>query len=236
MSAGAVAASYVATTTSSFAATMASLSPAVWYRQGESSGTTMVDSSGNARHGSYSGGVPTFGQPGLLHDGSTDTSNLYSTSTVTFGSVAATGWTSGTTLSVFARCKPAALSGTQAVFNRFSGGSGGSSDSWSLRIDGTAAIVWIRDAGSTYRSLTLGTVAAGVEYSLGFSFGGGEIRGFFDGAYVGSLSVATINSSASTFIGRSFYGEAFGGNLDEIAYWTTKLADADQLALHVAAA
>ncbi len=40
-------------------------SPLAYYRLGESSGTTMTDSSGNGRHGTYVGS-PTLGAAGLV--------------------------------------------------------------------------------------------------------------------------------------------------------------------------
>lgn len=62
-------------------------SPAGYWRQGDLSGTTMTDSSGNARHGTYTGS-PTLGVAGL--DGSADTAATYVANTsygrVTFGS------------------------------------------------------------------------------------------------------------------------------------------------------
>lgn len=42
-------------------------SPVVYYRLGEASGTTMVDSSGNGRDGTYVAS-PDLGSPGLIHD------------------------------------------------------------------------------------------------------------------------------------------------------------------------
>src|SRR5215831_14920886 len=45
--------------------------PVAYYRLGETSGTTAVDSSGNGSNGTYVGGVA-LGQPGALLPGDTD--------------------------------------------------------------------------------------------------------------------------------------------------------------------
>jgi hypothetical protein len=48
---------------------VAALSPYFWHRLGESSGTTMTDSSGNGRNGTYSGSGNTLGVTGLVPGG-----------------------------------------------------------------------------------------------------------------------------------------------------------------------
>jgi peptidoglycan hydrolase-like protein with peptidoglycan-binding domain len=48
---------------------VAALSPYFWHRLGEASGTTMTDSSGNGRNGSYSGSGNTLGVTGLVPGG-----------------------------------------------------------------------------------------------------------------------------------------------------------------------
>jgi hypothetical protein len=57
---------------STYSMAIAGDQPAAYYRLGESSGTTAIDSSGNGNHGTYLGGV-TLGQPGALA-GDSDTS------------------------------------------------------------------------------------------------------------------------------------------------------------------
>src|SRR5215469_15882953 len=57
--------SLYAASPSNYEAAVLSDHPAAYYRLGETSGTTAVDSSGNGHNGAYSGGV-TFGQPGPL--------------------------------------------------------------------------------------------------------------------------------------------------------------------------
>lgn len=52
----------------SFASTVTALSPYAWYRCNESSGTTLTDSSGNTRNGTYSG-TYTQSQTGFTNDG-----------------------------------------------------------------------------------------------------------------------------------------------------------------------
>lgn len=53
-----------------YASEVAADSPVLWWRFGESSGTTATDASGNGRHGTYNGS-PTLGVTGLVTDGDT---------------------------------------------------------------------------------------------------------------------------------------------------------------------
>lgn len=218
----------------SFATVMAALSPSVWWRQAESSGSTMTDSSGNARHGTYPN-APTFSQTGLLHDGDTNTANVYSTGATTYGQINNAAWMNVTTFSAFARIKPTGITGTQTILNRF-GATGSNNDSFALRMDNAAMRLYMNNAAGLYPSVTLGTLVAGTEYSIGFTYSAGTSRVFLDGVFIGTLSSTAKVVTAAMNVGRSAYGEPFGGTIDEVAFWSgVAVADADHLALHTAA-
>jgi hypothetical protein len=62
---------FAAPAASAYSAAVLADSPLAYYRLGEASGTTMTDSSGNSRNGTYAGS-PTLGAPGLV-TGDSDT-------------------------------------------------------------------------------------------------------------------------------------------------------------------
>lgn len=89
-------------------------SPLLYLRMGESSGTTMTDSSGNGRNGTYVGS-PTFGATGAVGDG--DTATTFNGTTQS-GSVADAAWMDVTTASVETWFKTTA-SGDQQMTGRW---------------------------------------------------------------------------------------------------------------------
>lgn len=100
-----------------FANVVASLSPHLWYRFSETSGTVAADSSGNGHHGRYTGDV-TFGAPSLIPS---EAANL----AVELGANGGVGYafapeesflTTGKTF--LAVCKTRSLASNQAIFHR----------------------------------------------------------------------------------------------------------------------
>src|SRR4051812_8284116 len=105
-------------------------SPLAYWRLGDASGTTMVDSSGNARDGAYTGS-PTLGTTSLLLSDA-DTAVTLNGSTQ-YASVADAAWMDASSFTVEALIKPSAVSGNKAVIGR-DGNSG--SRGWNLYLLG----------------------------------------------------------------------------------------------------
>ena len=107
---GAVADHYVAAGGGggSYSAAVLADGPLAYYRLGDSSGTTMTDSSGNGRNGTYAGS-PTLGAPGLVI-GDTDTAVTFNGTSqqaqVPYGS-----WMNTTSLTLEAIIKPTSVTG-----------------------------------------------------------------------------------------------------------------------------
>lgn len=226
---GAVADHYVAAGggTNNYAATVLADSPLVYYRQGEASGSTMFDSSGNTgRDGTYFNS-PTLGVTGLLTSG-TDTAVTYN-GTTQYGENTFSSWMNGlTALTLEAIIKTTATSGT--VFGR-----GGSNRNYRFGITTGKPFIEINAGGFPF--LTGSTaVNNGSPHHVAATWDGSTLRIYVDGVADGSLSASGILSTAANPLrvaqrsGDSF----FAGTVEECALYGTALSST-RIAAHAAA-
>lgn len=215
-------------------------SPLAYYRLGEASGTTLVDSSGNARNGTYSG-TPTFGTAGLL-TGDTDTCVDFSGddyATVT----SATWMNTPSTLTVEAWVVPDTITGDRIIASRTDWGLGPSSSTrgWHLIIQGGQFNVGLRMTDSTYHDAKVGpTLTVGTKYhvALVWDTAVGWVL-YINGASAAS-SAALVGKSLGNpgnalRISRENYGVGFfDGRIDEVAIYGTALS-ASRIAAHYTA-
>lgn len=232
----------------SFSSEILADSPLWWARHGELSGTTLVDSSGNSRDGTYSGG-PLFGQRSLLVSQSGVNSSVNFDGVDDHGVVAHGAWMDVTALTIEAWVRTISTNG-QAILMR---DDGGTTRPWYWGLTGAGEPKFtVFDSHSEGGSV--GDVAAGravndgcphhlaVSYSNADNVG----RAYVDGALTATVTTGVVFDQTSIRIGsdpltvgfNDLGGGAsrleFDGFLDELVWFGARLSDA-RIAAHYAA-
>lgn len=219
--------------------------PLAYYRLGEASGTTMLDSSGNGRDGTYFNS-PGLGTTGLL-TGDVDTCVTFDGSD-DMGAVAAASWQQQ---SVFTIEAVIATTGGDTIVARRDGvfDDPVSFTSWQLRIAanyygaGSHALYFMSvDSATANANVAVPTgLANGVTYHVAATYDGADVRIYVNGALAVTQAIAGVNAAVSNgfSIGArrnpSAVTEAFSGKIDEVAYYGTALSGT-RIAAHYAAA
>jgi hypothetical protein len=214
---------------SSYGATVLADSPYIFWRMNETSGTTMLDSSGNGRDGSYSGGI-TFGAAGIAgaavtFDGSSGAGNYLPVETVS-GTFSVELWVKPTQDSHTVLFTTWGVSGgSQFDFQRYNGhphGDIGTGSSWLT----TAA------DSATPIPLDEWTHLVYVVTPSGWTIYQNNVVANSD-VYSGTpLLFDTTTPLTVAAHGSSLF---LGGTLDEVAIYTTALSP-ERVAAHYAAA
>jgi hypothetical protein len=216
------------TATLSYAATVLSDQPVAYWRLGETSGTTAVDSSGHV-NGTYAGAV-TLGQPGALGT-DTNTSALFngSNASVNVPDSAALRLNGAFTVEFWAKQK--------AFVNTWPG----------LMVKGPSAnasgyLIWYSSNGTLHfkrNNVDLATPAGAFTttawHYYAVTYDGSTLRWYVNGQMVSSRSVAfpTNTGTAMLQIGR---GDQYGNEfIDEVAVYPTALS-ASRVGAHFTAA
>lgn len=223
--------------------------PILYFRHGEPSGTTMLDSSGNGHHGVYTGS-PTLGASGLL-TGSTDTC-MSLNGTSQYGRVAYASWMDAMyngSASWFALARPTSVSGPYAIIDRDTGA--GAARVFQFRISSAHVelIIWTATAGP-FTVTGSSTLSTSTTYKLGATFDAatGVAKVFVNGAVDGTLTGITggglafgnigsagvsigVNNSAASAADTAW----FPGKIDESALFASLLTDADMADMAAAA-
>lgn len=214
--------------------------PLVYWRLGDASGTTMTDSSGNSRDGTYVN-TPTLGATGLISGDSDkgvgfDGANDYA-------HIADAAWMDVTAITVEALIKPA-TTGLMSIIDRDNGTTERMFQFRKNASDKLEAIVWRTSDGPFFLAGAT-TLTAGGTYHCAMKYDGATstwkllVNGVVDAstALAGSLKTGAYNvvvgasSSGGTLGGTAL----FNGTIDEVAYYGAALSDA-RLAAHSAAA
>lgn len=196
--------------------------PIRYYRLGERSGTTAVDSSSSGQNGTLNGGI-TLGQAGLIKgdpttcmsfDGSTGYISLPTTGLPTgTASWSVEAWvTTGST-----------IASSAAYFIVFFG---------TDTTDGGAEFFWGNVSTSTFwldadgaSSVRSGTITTNTSYYVAGTFDGTNYRLYVNGSLVGGPTALTTNIVASTaFIGKHPAGAFCNGSLQEVAIYSKALS------------
>lgn len=193
--------------------------PRAYWRLGDASGTTMTDSSGNARHGTYFGS-PTLGTVGLL-TGDGDTAITFD-GIDDFGHLADATWMdTGSALTVEAWIKTTATSIRQII----SRDDGSGSRSFQFRTNG-ASLEFVKIASGTVVSTISTTINDGVRHHVVATYDGANIRLYKDGTLVQTTAATgSLDSDDVLRVGHRGTGsEFFSGVIDEVAYYGTALS------------
>lgn len=210
-------------------------SPLLYWRLGEASGTTATDSSGNGRHGTYSGS-PTMGVAGLL-TGDANTA-------VTFDGIddeisfADTTDLTSFTVEMWAKTNNAAF---QYLAARWSTTSASNQQIFSVNITGAGKLSAVIRLGSTNAIFTgSATVNDNARHHLAVVFDNATdtltlyVDGVSDGGGTASGNLSTFDSPFTVGRRGDTTSSRFIGTLDEVAYYATALS-ATRVAAHYTA-
>ena len=224
-----IAAHYKAVPLKSYQAAVMADSPLGYWRLGDGSGTTMADSSGNSRNGTYTGS-PSFGVGGLLV-GDTDTAVSLNGSSQ-YGNVSVALLPNPTTaISVEALIQPSGGAGTYRSFiaRDFVGTNG----PFRLRINNANKLEWlVWHSGITV--LTSATsIVVGTTYHVVATYDGANMNLYINGLLDATVAATgALNTASEDFwVGKYQAGELFPGVIDEVSYYHTALS-ATRVAAH----
>lgn len=204
----------------SYASEVLSDTPLFYFRLGESSGTTMVDSSGNGNNGTY-GGAPTLGSTGLLV-GDSDTAVTWNGTSQS----ASRASTAASTFTAEVLIKPSNVTGTHVLLSRQDVAAG--TGAWTLRLEGTTLKFYYWNGGGTLQTaVSASTVfAVATIYHVAVVFtASSNVFLYVNGTQVGTAATTTMLAVSASFrVAASGSGEYFAGVLDEAAYYTSALS------------
>lgn len=228
---------------SGYASSILAATPLAYYRLGEPSvtaaatSTTMADSSGSGRDGSYSGD-PTAGATGAL-TGDSNTAVTFTTSQYATTTYAA--WQDFTTaLTVEAWVKHSG-SGYREVITKDASGAGGSGSQWRIRVSDTNHIEFLLWHSAVTNVSSTTVLTAGTWYHVVGTYDAatGVQAVYINGALDASATGLTGNITTGTtpiIVGRVQNGiEPYSGTLDELAVYPTALSST-RIAAHYSAA
>lgn len=222
-----------ASAVSGYSATVLSDAPLAYYRMGEASGTTLVDSSGNGRNGTWTGG-PTFAQPGLLT--SDPNTSVSFDNTDDRATVVSAAWmnVSAITLETLVNLTSVAQ---EMLLERDDQASASAAFQFRVSAGKVEFIVFVNGARTVLSIASNATLVVGTTYHLAATYEGTTLRLYVNGALDKSAAAAgTLNTPARDLaIGRSSTGIwPVGGRMDEVAYYGTVLSAA-RITAHAAA-
>lgn len=209
-------------------------SPLAYYRLGEASGSTLVDSSGNGRDGTYVV-APTLGVAGAL-TGDADTAADFQGPTTGGHAAVATGtWMDTASISVEAWVKRESATASGYIVSR--DGNSGVTRDWRLFVSNTNGrldfAVW-NTSGTVVTLSPTAVLAIDTWYHVVATYDGANMRVYVDGAQVGSTAhTGNVRTTAQQICVGSFNestSNRFNGCLDEVAYYGTALSAARVLA------
>lgn len=221
---------------SAFQTAVLALSPLVYARCGEASGTTMVDTSANGRNGTWTGS-PTFGTTGLV-TGDPDTAVTLSGSTQ-YAEVASGAWADASHFTVMGIIKTSA-SGASNGYNIVDRHRSSTGKGFQFRIEGNGKLsLYLINSGGVLGGFaqTSGTLNNGVQHFVVGTCDGTNLKLYVDGSL--SVTTANANGQPSTSgdgvrfganragVSDAIVTPTFNGVLDEGAYIGTAITSTD---------
>lgn len=203
-------------------------SPAAYYRLGESSGTTLVDSSGNGRNGTFTG--VTLGAAGAI---SGDSDTAWSLAGAGHGDVADAAWQRPASLTLEAWVKTTDT-GLRSILDK----DANSSRAWQFRMNG-GKLEFIKIAGGIQALTSVTSINTGAWRHVAYTNDGTTGRLYIDGNLDVSVGMGTASAGTDPFtIGANRsagYNSMWVGQMDEVAVYGAALSGT-RIAAHYAAA
>ncbi len=206
-------------------------SPLAYYRLGESSGTAMVDASGNGRDGTYTSTA--LGTAGALAgSGDSDTAITLTGGTGNAGAVPYDTWMNGlTAVTVEAWVNTTATSGTRFVVAR----TGNTNYNYGLAVINGKAFMGLRTTSTSLGATGTTNVADGLWHHLVGTWDGTTLRIYVDGVLDGTASLSGTMTTAANGLQVGGRGaNYFVGSIDEAAVYSSALS-ASRIAAHYGA-
>lgn len=203
-------------------------SPLLYWRLGETSGTTAADSSGNGRTGTYSGG-PTLGVTGLLNGDSDKATTFDGVNDYVTGSAPATTsaftiefWFKGAASGLFVTRYPS-TSGQRLFYVGV--GSGGSAGKVEFSVKNNAGV-----EASVFGATLIGSNARHIVCTYDGSTSRVYLNGVLDGSGTTVTGALANVSPALEVAARTASPSYMAGTFDEVALYNTALSGARILA------
>lgn len=203
-------------------------SPLAYYRLGEASGTTITDSSGNSRNGTWTA-TPTQGVDGLILGDADDAVDM--DGSTHYGQVTDAAWMDSSTIALEAWIKPDVVNAFGILLSRDNGNfTGDNMRYWQLRVSDTGKaqfVFYASDGGATQVVTGTTTMLVGQRYHVAATYDGSVGRVYLNGVQEASVSISgaipTSTVAANVGIGRALVGTAFSYNgvLDEAAIYSS---------------
>lgn len=210
-------------------------SPLLYWRLGDPSGTTVTDSSGNGRHGTYVGS-PTLGVSGLQ---TSDADTAVGFASGKYADLASASWMNVTTITIEAWVQLSTTGAVQSIVDRDA--SSGSNRQFQFRVNASnqfEAIFW--DSTTAFWVTTGATaLTVGPVYHLVATYDGTTSTVFVDGVSDGSASHSgTLYAGTSQPLALASNNngsfQPFTGTIDEVALYGTALSST-RVAAHYSA-
>lgn len=218
---------------SGYAAAVLADSPLAYYRLGETSGSAMLDSSGNARDGTY-GASAALGATGLVGDSDKAIDAL---GTGIAGTVPSATWMNLTAFTVEVVFVGDVVDGYSVIASRWNGSSQFAM-MFLIRPD-AGVLKFYRASGGSYINVGSLPLVAGTRYHVVATYTdvGNDMRLYVNGALQASGSSGGANNQPTeplTIGAHGGAGDPFDGRIDEFAFYGTALSAARVAAHHAA--
>lgn len=186
----------------------------------------MTDSSGLARHGTWSNAVA-FGATSLVPSDGTPSTDFQGG----FGAIADAAWLDTIRAGECLFVPDSIAAGTRTLMSRHISGS-----SFSFRQEAAAlkCYVWPTGGGAFYSLTASTTLVAGTKYHAAWEHDGTNLKIYVNGSLVGTQAGAVPIASADAFRVGAAGGEAFDGKIQKVALYSSALG-ATRWAAHSAA-
>lgn len=204
-----------------YSATVLADSPVLYWRLGESSGSTAADTSGNGRAGTYSGSY-TQGAAGLL-TGDSDTAVVFSSGKV---AIASASWMDfGTALTAEAWIKFNNKTNYREFMSRYTNST---TRAWEFRTEqSTGKAQFVKIAGGTATATGTTDLSDDVRHHCVATYDGSNIKLYVDKVLQATVATTGSISGAGEFhVGTrdAALDLTFAGTVDEVALYSTVLS------------
>lgn len=197
--------------------------PIIYYRLGETSGTTAIDSSGNERHGTYSGAY-SLGQPSALSSSLPDPDKSFYTPNlggVTLPTAQFPPLRNQITISAW--IYPVSITGTRHIVSKMNANltANDTNWSWGFRTNAARLELVVRGSGTQTSTTTANYVVLNTWQHVAVVYNGSNIYFYYNGTLVDTKSGTRSFSNTSTAdvkVGLNSQSTSnFMGGIDEVA-------------------